>query len=149
MEDLNLLQFKDELLLKTENNKRFIRDVIRNKWLMLQPEELVRQLMIHYLLHEKNYNKNRIGIENGIQVNNQSRRYDLLVYNTNFQPSVLIECKAPYVKINEEAFYQAVWYNASLKVNYLVVTNGIQTMPFKVNYQTQQFDKVLSLPQEL
>ena len=76
--EINLMQFKSLLKTRREEDKRYIYDPIRKKWLVLQPEELVRQLVIHYLLEEKQYNLNRLSLERGFKYNKRNKRFDLL-----------------------------------------------------------------------
>lgn len=133
--DLGLLRFQTELNVKREAGKRFIFDHIRKKWLVLQPEEMVRQLVLCYLLKEKGYSRNRISMERGLKVNTMNRRFDLLVYDETVKPHLLVECKAPKVKVGPEAFEQVAWYNSSLKVNYLLVTNGLETYCCWLDYE--------------
>ena len=146
MIDLDLMMYRPNLSLKNEEGKTYLFDPLRQKWLVLQPEELVRQLFIQYLVKNCQCNKNRIGIENGISVNQMARRYDILVFNDVFEPFMLVECKSPNVKLNEETFYQAIWYNTTLKVEYLTVTNGIQTKCYRVDYQSQSVIPQPDLP---
>ncbi len=142
----NLLAFQDHLKLKTAEGKRYIFDQIRCKWLVLLPEEMVRQLMIVYLIENKLYNRNRIGIEHGFVVNQLYRRYDLLVYDEQVQPFLLIECKAPRIKICQDTIDQAAAYNLQFKAPYLCVTNGIETYCWKLDHETKQFQSLNDFP---
>ena len=142
----DLLAYQEQLKLKTAEGKRFIFDQIRCKWLVFLPEEMVRQLMILYLLEDKKYNKNRIGIENGLTVNQLSRRYDLLVFDEQVQPLLLIECKAPRVKICQDTIDQAAAYNLQLKAPFLSVTNGIDTHCWELNHSTKQYQSLDAFP---
>lgn len=146
MLDFGLLHYKDHLQIKIEEETRYIFDVLRQKWLVLQPEEMVRQLMIHFLIHEKGYNKNRIGVEHGLLVNTMSRRYDILIYDDTFTPFMLIECKAPRVKLNEDVFFQTLWYNTSLKVPFLLMTNGVASICYEVDYDAHRLNPMDELP---
>ena len=144
--DLGLMQFKNLLKVRRENEKRYIFDPIRKKWLALQPEELVRQLVIHYLLEEKRYNRNRINLERGFKVNTLQRRFDLLVYDMEVNPFLLVECKAPQVQITDAAFQQAAVYNMELKVQYLLVTNGIESYCCALNYENHSYEYLEAVP---
>ncbi|MCB0546469.1 MAG: type I restriction enzyme HsdR N-terminal domain-containing protein [Phaeodactylibacter sp.] len=144
--DLGLMQFKNLLKVRRENEKRYIFDPIRKKWLALQPEELVRQLVIHYLLEEKRYNRNRINLERGLKVNSLQKRFDLLVYDMGVKPFLLVECKAPQVQITDAAFQQAAVYNMELKVQYLLVTNGIESYCCALNYENHSYEYLEAVP---
>ncbi|KAA3631131.1 MAG: restriction endonuclease subunit R, partial [Bacteroidetes bacterium] len=113
---LDLTPYKSELRLKKEDGKVYVFDLIRSKWLVLLPEELVRQLLILYLIREKRYSKNFIAVEKGLKVNDLDKRFDLLVYNADTQPFMLVECKAPSVKITQDVFRQMAIYNMAFRV---------------------------------
>ncbi len=138
--------FKESLHLKKENDKLMVLDPIRKKYLVLQPEELVRQLVLLYLLHEKNYNKNRIRTEQGLKVNSLNKRCDILIYDQNIKPVFLIECKSSKVKISQETFDQIAQYNLPLQVQYLLVTNGIQSYCCKMDYENQEYQFLNAVP---
>lgn len=148
--ELNLMGLQDQLQVKHENGQQLIFDPIRHKWLVLQPEELVRQLLLQYLILEKGYNKNRISIEKLLKVNNIKKRFDILIYDSDNQPFILVECKEPHVNITDDiisaAFWQVKWYNHSLKAQYLLVTNGIKTYCCRVNYEQQSLEFLTEVP---
>ncbi len=147
---IDLINYQDQLQTKKKEGKTFLFDQIRKKWLSLQPEELVRQLMIQYLITEKNYNANRFSLEKGIKVMNQDRRFDVLVFDKNMNPFVLIECKAPKVKISEASFSQIHAYNYDLKVPFLILCNGIQTYCYEINWEKKEgrfLDEIPDYPQ--
>lgn len=142
---LELMGYRDRLQVKRENGQQLIFDPIRRKWLVLQPEELVRQLLVQYLL-ELGYNKNRIAIEKSLRVNDFEKRFDALIYNDQTLPFMLIECKAPHVDITDRTFEQIAQYNLPLRVNYLLVTNGIKTYCCKMNYEEQNYTFLSEIP---
>jgi len=146
MISLNLLAYQNQLKTKKQDNKKFIFDPIRKKYLVLQPEELVRQLLILYLIQEKKISKNRIGIEKSLKVNHLNRRLDILIYDKDVQPFMLIECKAPAVKISQSTFEQIARYNLPLRVPYLMVTNGMHTYCCKMDYEKESFEFLEELP---
>ncbi len=146
MLELDLTQYQDALQLKTEGGKRYIFGAIRKKWLVLQPEEMVRQLMIQYLIREKAFNRNRIIVERGVKVNKLERRCDIIVYGPEVEPFLLVECKSPKVKVRQEAFEQAAWYNMPLRVRFVVVTNGIVTYCYGLNYEDRTFEFLDAIP---
>ncbi len=145
MLDIDLLQYQEALILKKENGKNYIFDPIRNKYMVLQPEEMVRQLMINYLL-EQGYNKNRMAVEKLLVINEKRRRFDLLVYHQNMKPFLLVECKAPEVKLSQSTLDQIARYNLPLKASYLLITNGPQTHCCRMNYQEKSYSFIDQLP---
>lgn len=147
MIDLDLTAWQSQLKKKRENGQWYLHDPIRAKWLVLQPEEVVRQLMLHYLLEEKHYNKNRIRVEQGITVNGLSRRCDILVYDPEVQPWLLVECKSPRIAITQATFEQIANYNLPLAVKYLVVTNGVATFCCEMDYASRDFQFLSTIPE--
>ena len=147
MIDLDLMSFKDELKVRTTEGKRYIFDPHRKKWLVLQPEELVRQLVIQYLLTEKNYRASHMAVERMLKVNKLTKRCDILMYDLQQQPFLLVECKAPAVKIDQGVFRQIAWYNMPLKVQYLMVTNGITTYCCAMDYEQEDYSFLTEIPE--
>ena len=111
---------------KTENNKRLVFDTVRKKYVALTPEEGVRQHFVHYLMNQLDYPVGLIAIETVVKINTLNQRADVVVYNRKGKPVMIIECKAPKVKIDNSVFEQAARYNLNLGVDYLLVTNGIK-----------------------
>ena len=95
--------------------------------MVLTPEEWVRQHFVSYLIEEKKYPRSLIALEKQLIVNNRKKRTDILIFNTAGTPEIIVECKAPSVKITQATFDQIARYNLKLKANYLIVTNGIRT----------------------
>ena len=124
MQKLNLptYQFK----LKSNENKTLIFDNLRKKYVVLTPEEWVRQHFVEFLIQEKKYPVSLIAIEKQLTINNRKKRTDILIFNSDGKPDVIVECKAPSIKITQDTFDQIARYNLKLKANYLVVTNGLQ-----------------------
>lgn len=144
--DIDLLTRQDQLRVKVQEGTRYLFDPIRKKWLVIQPEELVRQLIILYLIEEKHYNKNRINIEMGLQVNELQKRCDILIYDENMDPFLLVECKAPSVNVSQATFRQIANYNLPLKVPYLLVTNGVVNYCCRMDYENESFEFVNTIP---
>jgi hypothetical protein len=109
---------------KTEKGRDFIFDVLRKKWLLLTPEEWVRQNFVQYLLQVKKYPAALIAMEKEILLGELKKRFDILVYDIQHQPWMMIECKAMDVVMNGKVLEQVLRYNMSVPVKYLVVTNG-------------------------
>lgn len=137
MLQLNLptYQFK----IKSKENKRFIFDNLRKKYVVLTPEEWVRQNFATYLINEKNYPASLIAIEKQLEVNGLIKRSDILIFNTDGKPEIIIECKAPSMTINQDVFDQIARYNLKLKANYLIVTNGLEHFFCKMDFENQQY----------
>ena len=117
-------QFK----LKKEGEKRFVFDAIRKVWLLLTEEEWVRQNFVAYLVKELQYPETLIALEKEILLNGLRKRFDILVYDKTHQPWMLVECKAPEVLLSEDVLQQALRYNITVPVNYLVITKGNSTV---------------------
>jgi hypothetical protein len=117
--------------IKKENDRHFVFDNIRKTWLLLTEEEWVRQNFIQYLFTTLNYPASLIAIEKEIELNGLKKRFDILVYNYQHQPWMLIECKAPQVELNDAAIEQVLLYHISVPVTYLVITNGTKTFGWR------------------
>ena len=145
--DINFFKYKSFLKIKRENNApTFIYDPIRRKYLVLQPEELVRQLLLHYLNIEKKYPFKQMRTEKGLIINELQKRCDILIYDKAIQPYLLVECKSAQVPIDQAVFEQIARYNLVLQVPYLLVTNGLQTYCCEMNYEEQSFSFLTSVP---
>jgi len=108
-----------------QSGKNEIFDDIRKKFVIVTPEEWVRQNFLRYLKEEKHYPSMLMSIEKGIKVNNMNKRFDAVIYNRNGQPLILIEFKSPNVKLSQKVMEQISRYNLSLKVSYLIISNGM------------------------
>ena len=128
MRKLNLPLF--EFKIKKENNNTIIFDKIRKKWIILTPEEWVRQNFISYIL-EKNYPKSLINCEKVFYINKISKRYDIVVYDSSGDVEILVECKSYDVNLIKEHFDQVMRYNLELKSKYVIVTNGLRHFYFE------------------
>ena len=110
--------------IKKEDGKEFIFDALRKKWLLLTPEEWVRQNFVQYLIKAKNYPSSLIALEKEIQLGELKKRFDILVYDHDHQPWMMIECKAAEVKLDDAVLQQVLRYNISVPVQFIVITNG-------------------------
>ena len=111
----------------------FVFDVIRKKWLLLTPEEWVRQHVVNYLIHEKAYPLALISLEKEIELNGNKKRYDIVVYTKQLTPEIIIECKSPEIPLSEKVLEQALRYNLILNVNYVFITNGLNDFTYHKN----------------
>lgn len=122
---------------------------IRKKWLVLQPEEFVRQLLLHFLIQDMKYNRNRITVERGVAVNGEPRRTDILIFDQDMRPFLLIECKAPKVPLTTDVFRQAANYNGPIKVPYLMISNGRESYVAEIDYQAEDYRFLDAVPEWL
>jgi hypothetical protein len=116
--------------------------IVRKKKLVLTPEEWVRQHLIHYLVYHKGFSLNFLASEVEIQANNQKRRCDLIVYDNDFKPKILIECKAPEVALDQQVVQQIIHYNNQLQVPIIAISNGLQHEIIQINYEAGEFVKL-------
>lgn len=139
-----------EFNIKKDAGRLLIFDKLRRKFLVLTPEEWVRQNIIRYLIEEKNYPSGLISSEAGIKVNTLQRRYDGLIYTKDKKPLVLLECKAPNVKINQKVFDQIFAYNTQITAPFLLITNGLQHFFLKVDKDREvKFEKSIPSYKEI
>lgn len=113
--------------IKKEEGREYIFDALRKKWVALTPEEWVRQNFVQYLLQVKNYPASLIALEKEIKLGELKKRFDILVYDNNHQPWMMIECKAVEVNLDEKVLEQVLRYNVSVPVTFIVITNGEKT----------------------
>jgi type I site-specific restriction-modification system R (restriction) subunit len=130
-----------------DHGKSEVFDVIRKKYIVLQPEEWVRQQFIGFLIQHKNYPASLIAIEKGLKVNQLQKRFDAVVFSRNGMPLVLIEFKAPEVKLSEKTFSQVAAYNFKMKVKYLIISNGLKHYCCKMNYDKNSFQFLKDIPE--
>ena len=109
---------------KEEEGKKFIFDELRKQWLRLTGEEWVRQNFLQYLLQVKKYPAALIAVEKEIRLGELKKRFDILVYDSNHRPWLMIECKGMEIPLQEEVLQQALRYNIAVPVQYIIITNG-------------------------
>lgn len=131
--NLPTYQFKISKL----NEKPFIYDIIRRKLVSLTPEEWVRQHIINYLVYHKNYNKTLIAVERKLTYLNTIKRFDILVFNKNAEPEILIECKAPNIILNNETALQLALYNQQYKAKIIMISNGINHFTWQLDHNSE------------
>lgn len=117
--------------IKEVNEKQYILDPIRKRWLLLQDEEWVRQNVINYFIKKLEYPLALIAVEKKLIFGELTKRFDMLVYNLQHQPWMLVECKASDVVLSQKTIQQLLNYNLSMPSAYLVITNGRQTYCWK------------------
>lgn len=145
MKELNLPAYSFRFK-SGDNGKALIFDDIRRKFVTLTPEEWVRQHFIHYLVNEKSYPAGLIGVEVMFRMNKLVRRADILVYDKHASPVLIVECKAPQVKISPAVFDQIVTYNINFRLRYIVVTNGMQHYACSTDPERGKWSFLQSIP---
>ncbi|PHS08264.1 MAG: restriction endonuclease subunit R [Kordia sp.] len=132
---------------KNSENKLSIFDDIRKKFIVLTPEEWVRQHCVNFLMIEKKYPKSLINVEKELFINGRKKRYDIVVYNSDGTINILIECKAPKIPITQKTFDQIAQYNLTLKANLLMVTNGLDHYYCKMDYANERYRFLKEVPE--
>lgn len=122
-------------------------DNIRRKFIVLTPEEWVRQHVVHFLLAEKHYPKSLINVEKMLKVNGLTKRYDVVVFNPDGSIKILVECKAPDVAISQTVFDQIARYNLVMDAEFLMVTNGLNHYFCRTDFEAKQYIFLKSLPE--
>lgn len=144
MLELNLPPFEKKIT--TEGNKCSIFDIIRRRYVALTPEEWVRQHFVHFLIEHKGYPLSLMGNEVSLDLNGMSRRCDTVVFDRSLNPRVIIEYKAPTVKVTQRVFDQICRYNIVLQVDYLIVSNGLDHYCCRVDYASQSYQFLPDIP---
>ena len=144
MQKLNLPNYNFKL--KSSENKTLIFDKLRKKYMVLTPEEWVRQHFVSFLIEEKKYPVSLIALEKQLTINNRKKRTDILVFNSDGNPDIIVECKAPSIKISQDTFDQIARYNLKLKANYLIVTNGLEHFYCKMDFENETYVFLKEIP---
>ena len=147
MQRLNLPTYNFKL--KSSENKTLIFDKLRKKYVVLTPEEWVRQHYVCFLIEEKKYPISLIALEKQLIINNRKKRTDILVFNNEGNHEIIIECKAPSIKITQDTFDQIARYNLKLKANYLIVTNGLEHFYCKMDFKKETYIFLKDIPKYL
>lgn len=144
MQNLNfpLYQFR----FKSIENKTYIFDIIRKKFVLVTPEEWVRQNTLLYLIESLKYPKSYINVEKQLTINNLVKRYDIVVYLPNGKIFLLVECKAPEIEITQKTFDQIAQYNFILQAENLMLTNGLQHYFCTMNLEQKKYLFLKELP---
>ncbi len=131
---------------RTAEGKTEVFDLFRKKFILITPEEWVRQNFLHYLIHEKGYPASLIAVEKGLKVNRLQKRFDAVVYNNKLIPIVLIEFKSTGVKLSQKVFDQVAMYNLQMQVKYLIISNGLTHYCCKMNYDSSSYQFLAEIP---
>jgi len=144
MKTLNLPTYSFSI--KSEEGRSYIFDAFRKKYVLLTPEEWVRQHFLQYLVQDKGFPASLIAVEKEFQFNRMKKRTDILVYNTQGKAVMIVECKAPTVPVTRDAFDQIGLYNLTFKVPWLMVTNGMKHYCCQFDETTLQYRFIDQVP---
>lgn len=142
---LNLPEYPFRI--KQESSAMYIFDEIRKKFLLLTPEEWVRQHLVQFLIRDKKYPRSLIKLEGGLKLNSLQKRSDILLFNSSGEKILLVECKAPSVKISQNTFDQIARYNFIHRVKWLLVSNGLQHFCCEIDFEKESYRFVEELPE--
>jgi hypothetical protein len=144
---MQTLQFPSfEYKIKTEKLQPYIFDEVRKKWLVLTPEEWVRQHLIHFLIQFKHFPSSLMQLEKQIKLNDTKKRFDLLVYNNHLQPMLLVECKAPHIELSQLVLDQILRYNLEIEAQIILITNGLNHMVYSYDKSEQKYTILQGIP---
>ncbi|MCC6461654.1 MAG: type I restriction enzyme HsdR N-terminal domain-containing protein [Saprospiraceae bacterium] len=141
------MQFEPALRLQTDGVSRWVFDPIRRKYVALTPEELLRQLVLLYLLEAKKYPAQRIRSEIGLTINQRQKRCDIAVFDGKLAPWLIVECKSPKVPLTQASFEQAARYNLQFQAPFLAVTNGLATFSCALDLAAGSFSFLPDFPE--
>lgn len=144
MSQLNLPEYNFRI--KKQNEKLFIFDTQRKRYVSLTPEEWVRQHFIRFLIEAKGYPAALLAVEKQLNMNGMKKRCDAILYDNEAKPILIIELKAPTIPISQATFDQVAVYNAKLKVNFFMISNGIEHFCCKVNTETARYEFFPEIP---
>jgi len=144
---LNLPQYSFRI--KDKHDKKLIFDGFRRRWVALTPEEWVRQNFVRYLTEEKHYPASLVAIERSLRMNQRDFRTDIVLFSKSGNPLIVVECKAPEVKISQQVFDQIARYNLDLRVSYLIVTNGLTHYCCQFNQEQLSYTFLPEIPDYL
>jgi len=132
--------------IKSKENKLYIFDRNRKKEVLLTDEEWVRQHFVEYLVNDKKYPRSRVAVEKQCQVEDMTKRTDILVFDRKGEVEIIVECKAPGIEINQDTFDQIARYNLELKANYLIVTNGLEHFFCQMDHEARRYKFLRDIP---
>jgi predicted type IV restriction endonuclease len=141
---LNLPSY--DIKITQKDGKTFILDVLRKKYVALTPEEWVRQHFVHYLLEHKGYPQGLLANEVQLNLNGTKKRCDSVLFGNDMKARMIVEYKAPSIEITQAGFDQVTRYNMVLKVDYLIVSNGLNHYCCKIDYQTKRYTFLPEIP---
>lgn len=141
---LNLPEF--DYRLENRGGKLFIFDAIRKKFVHLSPEEWVRQHFLHLMIRHLGYPPALMRVESGLKYNDLRKRSDLLIYDSQLKPLVLVECKAPHVSVGDKTVEQIATYNKICQAPLIIMTNGMKTYAVQREKESETFEMIQEIP---
>ena len=145
MQELNLPKY--EIRIGRKDGRLTIFDFLRRRYVALTPEEWVRQHFTHFLVEHKSYPQGLLANEVELSVGDKSLRCDSVLYDRELRPRMIVEYKAPHIKLTQKVFQQIVTYNLLLHVDYLVVSNGIEHHCIKMDYENEKYLFLEDIPE--
>ena len=145
MQELNLPKY--EILIGRKDGRLTIFDFLRRRYVALTPEEWVRQHFTHFLVEHKSYPQGLLANEVELSVGDKSLRCDSVLYDRELRPRMIVEYKAPHIKLTQKVFQQIATYNLLLHVDYLVVSNGIEHHCVKMDYENEKYLFLEDIPE--
>ncbi len=144
LQKLNLPEYSFKI--KSEGQRKYIFDNIRKRYIVLTPEEWVRQNLISYLVKEKKYPPSLMAVEMPLKINRMERRADIVLFSRLGKPLIIAECKAPGIPVSQLVFDQVAGYNLDMKVNYLIVSNGMAHYCAKLDHDKKSWEFLKQIP---
>jgi len=144
--NLAIISYADALKWQATSRGKEIWDPVRKRSFLVTPEEIVRQTFIQWLQVNHPIHFNRTSVERSLQINLRTKRFDLLVYDKYANPWMLVEFKAPGVRISQSVLDQISWYNYALKAPFLLVTNGIDSYVAQIDFLEQSYNFITEFP---
>lgn len=145
MLSLNLPAYHTKITVREGKNVIF--DIIRQRYVALTPEEWVRQHFVHYLIGHKGFPSTLMANEVNLNLNGTKKRCDTVLYRRDLSPRLIIEYKAPHIEITQRVFDQITRYNIALRVDYLIVSNGLQHYCCLIDYENQSYTFLNEIPE--
>ncbi len=135
-----------DLRISTQHGRLCVFDILRRRYIVLTPEEWVRQHFVHFLIEHKGYPKALLGNEISLTLGNTSKRCDSVLYDVQARPRMIIEYKAPHIPLTQKVFDQISRYNIALQVDYLIVSNGLTHYCCRMDYETGSYTFLTDIP---
>ncbi len=143
----DLITYRNLLVIHETGGKNYVFDDLRKKKVILTPEEMVRQMFIKFLLNEQFIPPKHIAVERQINIKGKAHRFDILIFGRGGNPRIIVECKSFKVKLSESVAMQISKYNLALNAEFLCITNGNQTLIYKVDFKNQTIDRIEEFPE--
>ena len=132
--------------IRTKSDITQIFDITRNKFIKLTPEEWVRQNFLMYMISQLGYPKSLIITEKTLKYGKLTKKADIVIYDSSAKPRIIVECKAPSIKLSQDVFDQLARYNFSLNVDYLIISNGLEHYCCLMDYENQTYHFLEAIP---